>query len=87
MSAAPPPHQPPVPFPTPPSVEAAVSEHLHVLQRLESIELSVRSLERIGFNLVGDVGRIAGAQTVDRLTMERVEAKLNALLKHFRVNA
>lgn len=86
----------PPPAPTPPSIEAAVREHLDVIHE-------VRELRRIAeglcdrqaavaiavTSLAGDVGRVSDRQTTDSFTLVRlerrvagVEQKVDTLLKN-----
>lgn len=69
---------PPLPFPTPPSIERAVNEHLDVVHEM-------RELRREMNVLTANHARMANEASVDRLTLGRVESKLDRLLKHLGV--
>lgn len=69
---------PPLPFPTPPSIEASVKEHLDVVHELREMRIQ---LSRQG----GQLDRLTDAQTVDRLTIGRVEKYLLVIMKHLGV--
>lgn len=82
----------PPPAPTPPSIEEAVQAHLDVVHELrelhrESAATATRLAElgRLVGSLAANQERLANEQTVDRLTLGRVEKKLDLLLKHLGV--
>lgn len=59
---------------TPPSIEASVREHIGDAELRDEVR-----------ELRATVGRLADAQTVDRLTLGRLEKYVVLLLKHFGV--
>lgn len=69
---------PPTPFPTPPSISEAVQAELDVLHNVREMRRQVHALE-------ANQQRLANEQTIDRLTLGRVEKKLDLLLKHLGV--
>lgn len=68
----------PPPTPTPPSIEEAVREHIDVVHQMLEFRRELRGV-------AATVHRLVEAQTVDRLTLGRVEKKLDLLLKHLGV--
>jgi len=67
-----------LPFYDPPSIETSVQEHLNVVHEIREMRESQRVLNE-------NHGRLANALSVDRLTLGRVEKKLDLLLKHLGV--
>lgn len=67
---------PAVPFVEPPSIEQAVNEHLGVVRELRDVTDAQLRLERSINNLTADHRRLANEQSVDRLTLGRIERLL-----------
>lgn len=63
----------PPPVPTPPGLERAVQEHLDVIH-------AVGELRRDQASTAATLARLVEAQTVDRLTLGRIEKQLAAVL-------
>lgn len=76
---------PPDPFAPPPSIEAAVQEHLDVIHEIREMRREIITLAVNVGSISANLTRLANEQTVDRLTLGRVEKKLDLLLKHLGV--
>jgi hypothetical protein len=76
MSDAPPPS---LPFDPPPSIEEAVQEHINVKHTVERFQLEQTAQRKAIAELAANVARLVEAQTVDRLTLGRVEKLLTQI--------
>lgn len=72
----------PPPSPTPPSIEEGVQHHLEVIHELREFRVRQLELLRLVSALTANQERLANEQTVDRLTLGRVEQKLDRIIKH-----
>lgn len=78
MSDSAPPPLTLLPFNDPPSIETSVQEHLNVVHEMRELREGQRILNE-------NHQRLANAITVDRVTLGRVEKKIDKLLAHLGV--